>query len=434
MYKGIKLAFFSILLIMMSAAAVFADSTNIGWKGYGLYNLNSSEVSISEEITNISINGGNVAAVYEYTIKCNSDKSITVNFGYPDNGVYKFAVHDGSKFLSYKTRNTSYVKNTYKAENLQVPGDLWYLFNMAFAPDQTRTIRVTIEAKMSKDNNDIYPLSFFHDRNYPYAISGKNVRFELELADFRPYNIIELVGINQEEISDKGIIGLSYDNGYGRGISIKYQPIDKMILDKLSASVYKKPKAIVRNFNNGNYNETLTLCNEYINAPSDSNLSIEQVKYIEAECFRLLGNNEEYLNALDRLDITKLYPSRIRYKILIDKIEACNTIGDNEGIDMVLKQLIPEIQQGYPYLYSWLNQNGYKLKEAEQGQPGVIPRTDNPVKTSKGFDILGALIAFLTTMRESRWTYIVLSFLAGFLIGRATKRKKRRRSVYLFRD
>ncbi len=434
MNKIIRFCVFSLLLAIISAVVVFADNTDAGWKGYGLYNFNRAGIVIDYESVNVIINGDNASAVYEYTIKCNSDKNTVVNFGYPDNGITKFTVNDGNKFINYKTRNKLYLKNNYKAENIQVSEDLWFLFNMTFSPGQTQKIKVTIESRIKKDNNDTYPLSFFNDRNYPYVVSGDNISLAIVLDNFRPYNVIELIGLNQEDISDKGEIRISYDNGYGRGISIRYQPVDKMVLDKLNTSPYKKPKAIARAFSEGNYNEALKLCNEYISAPADSSLNIEQLEYIKAECLRLLNNIGDYLNIVDNLDTTMLYPSRIRYKILIDKMEIYNAAGDNDSINKILKQLIPEIRQSYPYLNSWMKNNGYEIRETEQEPQAAAHRTDNPVKSPKGFDVLGALISFITTARESRWLYVIVGFLIGFIAGRKVKRKKKERSVYLFRD
>lgn len=436
MNNKLKLLLFTVLTIIVSTTVIYADSYDTGWRGFGLYNLNESEVTISNESDTVTINGGYVSAVYEYTITCNSDKSITANFGYPDNRIYKFSVHDGSKFLNYKTRNTDYLRINYGADNLQTPEGRWYLVNMAFSPGQTRTIKVTIEAEMKKEENDTYVLNFFKDRNYSYAMPSEKTWLTLKLTDFKPYNIFELEGIKQEEISADGTYTISYSGDYGNGFSLRYQPIDKMILDKLSASAYKKPKAIAKAFNEKKYEEALTLCDEYLGSPADSNLSLEQVQLVKVECIRLLGNNQEYISAVEQLDITKLYPGRIRYKVLTDRIEAYDSIGNDEGMDMILKELIPEIQSGYPYLYHWMNKKGYKLKEPEKETVDIVTHTDKIANedSGKGFDILGASLAFFTLVIESRWTYVIIGFLLGFLIGRLTKKRKKNKSVYLFRD
>lgn len=436
MYKKIKLLVFTILIIIISTSVTYASSYDTGWNGFGLYNLNKSEVTISNESDTVTVNGGNVSAIYEYTIKCNSEKSITVNFGYPDNGIYKFSVHDGSKYLNYKTRNTDYLKLNYGADNLQTPEGRWYLINMAFSPGQTRTIKVAIEAEIEKEGNDTYALNFFKDRNFTYAIQSEKAWLTLKFADFKPYNIFELKGFKQEEISTDGTVTFSYGSDYDSGISLGYQPVDKMAFDKLSASKFKLPKAIAKAFKEKKYEEALTLCNEYLSTPSDSSLNIEQVEYVKAECMRLLGNNSEYLSVVEQLDITKLYPNRIRYKLLTDRIVAYDSTGNEEGMDMILKELIPEIQQSYPYLNYWLNQKGYKLKEIEEKPTEIETHNSNLGNTvsNKGFDILGASINFFTTIKESRWTYVFLGFFLGLIFGRLTKRKKRNKSVYLFRD
>ena len=436
MYNRIKLLIFTVLIVVMSATAVYSDSVDTGWKGYGLYNLNKSEVSISNESDTVTINGANAFAVYEYTIKNNSEKSITVNFGYPDNSIYKFSVSDGSKFLSYKTRDTAYLKNNYGAENLQTPEGRWYLFNMAFTPGQTRTIKVSIEAAIKKAENDTYSLSFFKDRDYSYAIPSEKTKLNLKLDNFKPYNIFEIQGIKQEEISTEGTVTLSNTGSYGSGASMRYQPVEKMALERLNTSSYKKPKAIFKAFNAKDYKGALTLCDEYISAPSDNNMNLEQVKYVKAECSRLLNKNEEYISTVEQLDISKLYPGRIRYKVLLDRLAAYKATNNDEGIDMILKELIPETQQSYPYLYYWLNQNDYKLAESEQKDTDTATVSNNAINavSGKGLDILGVIIAVLTALRESRWTYTILGLLVGFIIGRLTKRGKKRKSTYLFRD
>ena len=209
-----------------------------------------------------------------------------------------------------------------------------------------------------------------------------------------------------------------------------------MAVDRLNASAYKKPKAIVKAFNAKNYNEALTLCNEYISAPSDNRLNLEQVKYVKAESSRLQGNNEEYISLIEQLDISKLYPGRIKYKVLLDELAVYDAMSNDAAINKILKELIPETQQSYPYIHYWLNQNGYKLTENEQLVSAITTHTDNTVKSKsgKGFDIFGASVKFLTAIRESKWTYVVFGLIVGFILGRMTKRGKKKKPIYLFRD
>lgn len=428
----IKNLIFTVLIVVLSAITVCADRVDTGWKGYGLYNLNNSDVTILNESDTVTVNGSKVIAVYEYTIRSNASNSITVNFGYPDNGITKFSVHDGSKYLSYKTRLTDYLKTNYGTEGLQTPDGRWFLFNMAFTPGQTRTIKVSIEAEMKKAENDTYGLGFFKDRSYKYAIAGEKVQLNIEFADFKPYMIFDLEGIKPENISEQGTISIS---GYGNGFSMNYQPVDKMAIERLSASEYKKPKAIVKAFNEKKYNDVLTLCDEYINAPSDNRLSLEQVKFVKAEALRLLNNNQEYIRNIEQLDISKLYPGRIRYKVLLDRLEAYRELDNSTEMDNILKELIPETQQGYPYLYYWLSRNGFEL--AEEKEDAELPAITGNTKTSKrgiGLDILDAAIKLMTVVRNSHWSYAFLGLVAGFILGRLSKRSRRRKSVYLFRD
>jgi len=435
MCRKLRMLLIIVLILVTITAAVYADTAGTGWMGYGLYNLSKSEVSISNQTDNVTVNGSNVSAVYEYTIRNNSSKSITVNFGYPDNGITKFSVHDGTKYLSYKTRETSYLKSNYGIKELQTPDGRWYLFNMAFSPDQTRTIKVSLEAAMKKEENDTYKLSFFKDRGFSYAIKSDKALLTLKLSNFMPYNIFELDGIKPEEVAGDGSIKLTYGGDYGNGVALRYQPIDKMVLDKLNLSEYKKPKAIVKAFREGKFQDAKTLCEEYINEPADNKLSIDQVKYVRAECIRKLNDNEGYLKAMDEIDSKGLYPARVGYKIAIDSLAAYNSLNNAEGMNNILEGLLPDIKTSYPYLHYWILKSGYQLVEDKEA---AVTPTGSPTGAvsapRKGFDILGALITMINILRESRWTYGVLGLLVGFILGRLTKRNKRRSSVYLFRD
>ncbi len=435
MCNKLKLLIFTVLVVVTTVTAVFADKADTGWMGYGLYNLNKSEVIISNESDNVVIKGSNVSAVYEYTIKNTSGKSITVNFGIPDNGITKFSVHDGSKFLSYKTRDVAYLKNNYGVTELQTPELRWYLFNMTFTSEQTRTVKVTIEAAMKKEENDTYKLNFFKDRNFSYAIKSEKADLTLKFSDFQPYNIFELEGIKQEDISEEGAASLTYVGNYGSGASLRYQPVDSMVIEKLNASEYKKPKSIAKAFNEAKYDEAITLCDEYINAPGDKNLNIEQVKYVRAEAMRRSGDNEGYLTVMGEIDTEVLYPARVGYKVAVDRLGAHDALNRSEDMAAMLKELAPDIRQGYPYLYYWLDQQGYKLAEAEE--PVVVP-TDKPAAgppaSGKGFDVLGAVLSFTAAVKESKWTYAVFGVLIGFVLGRFSKKNRKKGPVYLFRD
>ena len=71
MYGKLKLLVFTVLIIIISTSFIYADSFDTGWRGFGLYNLNESDISISNESDTVTINGDKVSAVYKYTITCN---------------------------------------------------------------------------------------------------------------------------------------------------------------------------------------------------------------------------------------------------------------------------------------------------------------------------------------------------------------------------
>lgn len=415
---------------------VYGDNADSGWKGYGLYNLSKSGITVVNESDTVKISGADVEAVYEYTIKNDSNRDIVASLGIPNNDISKFSIHDGSKYLRYWKTNAGYVKDNYGLEDLQNYKNGWYIFNMVFAPEQARTIKVSIEAEMKKAENDTYSVGIFKDRSYPYTALSQKVSYRLNFEDFRPYNVVSIEGLQPEQVSyESGEINLSYEGNYGGGALITYQPVDKMTVDKLGASAYKKPKAIAKAFLGGNYQDAITYCDEYMESPSDKNLSIEQVKFIKAESLRLSGKKQEYLEALNDIDTAKLYPGRIRYKLLLDRLETYDSLNNSEEMNKILEELIPETKGSYPYLFYWLDSNGYKLQE-EQVDPGLVTYAEKTAgaKSKGSFNIPEIALKLLESIGKSRITYIVVGFAAGFVVGRLTKRRRRRRSVYMFRN
>ncbi|MGE5633500.1 MAG: hypothetical protein ACM3TR_20735 [Caulobacteraceae bacterium] len=430
-----KSLFLVFLVLLLCFSVVYGDNTESGWKGYGLYRLTDSKTSVLDESDTVTVAGNQVTAVYEYTIKNDSTDENVVNFGYPDNGIYEFSVHDGSKYIKYKSRGMDYLKNNYRVENLKTTVDRWFLFSMVFEPGQSRHIKVTIKAEIKKAGNDTYSLNIFKDRGYPYAILGGKVNYRLSIADFKPYDIVSLEGVKPEQITDKGEINLSYSGSYGSGAVIGYQPVDKMAIDKLAASSYKKPKAISKAFLDKKYNDAITYCNEYINAPSDKNLSTEQVKFIKAESLRLSGRGDEYLQALGEIDVQKLYPGRIRYKIAVDKLGLYDSRNNKDEMNKLLAELIPETKSSYPYMFYWLSSKGYNVEEA-QNNADILTHSDKLGELGKkaSMNIPGMVLGLFASMRKSWITYIIIGFILGFLTGRITKRNKKKKSVYMFRN
>lgn len=430
-----RLLILVLLAFILNIALVYADNNDSGWKGYGLYNLSKSGVTITNESDMVKISGSNVEAVYEYTIRNDSDKEIVASLGIPDNGTSKFSVHDGSKYLKYWKTSDDYVKKNYGVEKLPDHKSGWHIFNMVFSKGQSRTIRISISAEIVAADNDTYAISIFKDRSYPYTILSEKINYRLIFEDFRPYNIVAIEGFQPDVITDEGDINLSYVGNYGGGGQIIYQPIDKMAAERLGTSAYKKPKAILKDFIAKNYQRTIDQCNEYIEAPADKNLSVEQIKYIKAESYRLSGMKNEYLQTLDEIDTAKLYPGRIRYKLLIDKLELYDSAGNKDGINSILKEMIPEIKVSYPYMLHWLDSNGYKLEEDKE-DPLLSTHTENTeeLKNKGSVNIPEVLLKIAGIIRDSWISYLVIGFILGFIVGRISKRKKRRRSVYMFRD
>lgn len=436
MRRGNKLLVLVLLILMLGITSIYADSADSGWKGYGLYNLSKSGITVTNEIDTVKIAGSNVEAVYEYTIRNDSGREIVASLGIPDNGLNKFSIYDGSKYLKYWKTNVGYVKDNFGLDNLQDKKNGWYIFNMVFSTGQSRTIKISISAEMKMAENDTYDIGIFKDRSYPYTILSERTSYILTFDNFRPYNIVNVEGLQPEQISNEGEVSLSHEGNYGGGGLITYQPIDKMAADKLGASSYKKPKTIVRAFEAGNYRDVVNYCNEYIEAPADKNLTIEQVEYIRAESLRLLGMKDEYLQALNDIDTAKLYPGRIRYKLLVDKLELYDSQSNNEEINKILSEMIPETRDSYPYMFYWLESNGYKLEE-EPKDPGLTTHTEKTgeLTNKRSFNIPGIILKLFNSARKSWISYLVIGFIIGFIVGRISKKSnRRRRSIYMYRN
>jgi hypothetical protein len=97
--------------------------------------------------------------------------------------------------------------------------------------------------------------------------------------------------------------------------------------------------------------------------------------------------------------------------------------------------MIPEIKVSYPYMLHWLDSNGYKLEEDKE-DPLLSTHTENTeeLKNKGSVNIPEVLLKIAGIIRDSWISYLVIGFILGFIVGRISKRKKRRRSVYMFRD
>lgn len=158
---------FMLLILLLCATSIYGDNTDSGWKGYGLYNLSESGITVTNESDTVKISGSNLEASYEYRVSNDSGKEIVASLGIPDDGISKFGIYDGSKYLRYWKRSDAYVKDNYDLKNLQDNKNGWYIFNMVFSPGQSRTIKVSISAEMKKAENDTYGIGIFKDRSYP---------------------------------------------------------------------------------------------------------------------------------------------------------------------------------------------------------------------------------------------------------------------------
>ncbi len=414
-------------MLFALSASVYGDDPE-GYNHYGVYNLKNLNIEVAAGSETVTVSQDQVRTVYEYTILNKDSTAVEAVFGVPDSGIHRFVpTVDGSQ-VKYRTRDEAYLQRNYGVQGIEPEKKLWFLFNVNIGAGEARTFKIDLSAAVPQDKDNSYTLKLLEGRGYAGVIKGTRLPFKLAAEAFRPYDLIALEGLPYEHFSDTGEVNLTMEGQ--SGITVRYQPVEKLLYGKLLASVYKKPKAIARAVVGKKFTEASVLCDEYLAAPLDAKLEPEQVRMAQAEALRLGGDYIGYLEKLEDLDLTKVYPDRMRYKTAFDKIQYYDTIANAAALEEAVKALYSEVKGAY--LGFWLESNGYIREESKPAVPA--PSAAEPKDSDRKPNPFAAMARTFSGFKYQGTVLLVLGFALGFIVGRMSRKKRRSRSMYLFRD
>jgi hypothetical protein len=424
--------FLVFILMMTMSAAVFADPME-GWKGYGLYPIGGTGVTIVREEVSISTHMDKLSYSSKITIRNNGTGNVKAAIGMPVQGIEKIDLNEKNTKYKYKKRTIGSLQNEFNIQDRLPQEESWYVFTIALKGGETKLLDLSFDTVTQEDEQNTYSFTYFNDRNLGFFNHADKSSLYIDISNFKPYNLIELEGLNAGQIGIKGDAFIKKNSSNVSTVYIKYTDIDKAALGKLQVSAMYKTKDIASNFLADNYSKAIMLCDEYAQNPLDSQISAEQIQYIKAESQRRLGYEDKYLTAVENMDYSRLYPSELKYKILYDRMNLYIENQQKEKLVAAYKELEEDASPHAKYLVDWMNShtvfNPADNKIQNVFNPLQGDGSSNTARASKLQQI------YKQVMDYSYTPYILFAagIILGLLLKRGRAKKKRRKSMYLFR-
>lgn len=429
---------FILVIVILSAftltftSAVYSDSQN-GWKGYGLFNINNSKITILSEDVSINLQSDKLQFSGEYVIRNTTNNEIKVSLGMPSNGIERISMMENGYYIKWKKRSIESLQNEFKIENQLPQENFWYVFNLELNPAETRLISVKLDAIQQSDAEGIYTAGYFSDRKQGFSNKVEKSSLYLKVNGFEPYNIISVKGLEPYELGRKGEIYIETDEKSLEAIEIKHKATVTQALDKLMGSPMHKTREIALAFLDKNYDRASNLCDEYIKNPNDEQVSTEQVSFIKAESLRRLQKYERYLELVETMDYSKLYPAELKNKIYMDRLDVYRIQQNQEKIDNLSKLMDQQTDDSSVFLTAWLRGSGF-FELLEQDKAQIIKDRENDNQpANKTLAMLEKWYFDVITIPYTPAVIFLAGILTGLLIRRGTSRKKKRKSMYIYR-
>ncbi|MDD2481529.1 MAG: hypothetical protein PHF82_05270, partial [Lutispora sp.] len=209
-------------------------------------------------------------------------------------------------------------------------------------------------------------------------------------------------------------------------------------IDRLDFSANKKLKNIATLFRNKDYDVVNALSDEYIDNPGDPSFDTTQVKYVKAEAYRKRADFEKYIEGIKGLDLDRLYPNRLKYKILYDLDRILEGESQDSQILGIIKLIQAKAFDDNEYIDKWMRDGGKDYMNIEQTVDINSPNKDENeedsliVKTINFFK-LGNVINKVAGFKYLRVIVLIMVFMLGYYLGRRTKKRKNTVSYYTFK-
>ncbi len=420
-----------VLFLLSSFQQTNADNDVPGFIGYDLYLMNNFNVDIVQKNIVFNIDTGGLLFEGEYILNNQSDQISELVFGIPADNIENITVFDKGNIIKTFRRNEKFIMDNYIYEHLP-ESDKWYTASLWLKANESRLIRIEYNAKIINDNRGIYTFTYTNNI-VPLNISASKAYVVFN--DFKLYNIIDISNTEIEKMSHNHKAELLFNiNINGRISNADYEFTDSMSIDRLNFSNSKKLKNIANLYRGKDYEAAIVLCDEYAENPNDANIDINQVKYIKAEAYRKLAKYDNYFEILKLLDLNKLYPIRLKYKIFYDVNEIVN--GEAECIDLaiMLKTIQTELNESNEFLSRWMEYSEIDYINKDK----VEENSDNEdLEAPLGkFASLKKLKAIKDYFKNNTYIYyilLVIVFFLGFIIGKRKKRKRKSTPYYTLR-
>lgn len=407
-----------IVLIQLFGSFTFADK---GWEGYSLFNINDSTIDIIKEDSEIILKNNRLYYNGGFVIKNKSDKQIESILGLPSDNIENMSVmYKGSSIKTYKISQ----KNIIKMNKTYVfpEKDLWRAFNIILKPSETVRISVKYETNptIDENGNTVFKYPLLNGSSNEQLIMESAVRFSIN--DFKIYNLMSIDGTDGDLSSENGIF-LWDSRKDNKEIILKYKDVEQAALNYLSSLNENKYIKIVNSFKVKDYEKTINLSREAITGETKIE-AINIIYYLISESYRMLNNNSQFLIESNKIDLNKLYPSELAWKVHYDRLNYLNDTNKEEA-----RQEIANIKAGSyksELLINWAN-NTYSSSTSDLNKDEGA----NTAKESLDKDFFAsAYDTFKKNIIISIIIFVIALFL-GFLLGRITK--KNRRNRYMFK-
>ncbi len=421
-----------LIILAASIQVVHSNNDNLGYVGHDLFFLNGFDVEVVSKNIMIEIDEDRITFNGDYILKNQTEKIAETIFGLPSENIENLVITEKSNVIRSTRRNRSYIEKNFIFEHLPKT-EKWSTASLWLKANESRVINIKYESKTINDSKGIY--TFIYENNIePENLSGSKVYTIFN--NFKPYNIINVYNIEVEKMYyNMKVQSILDGNVNGRSIRIDYELVDKLATDRLNFSTSKTLKNISNLFRTKDYEGVILLCDEYISNPSDSSVDINQVKFLKAEAYRKLIKYDNYFEIIKFLDINKLYPFRLKYKIFSDIDEILGGDINDPNLAIIMKSIQNDLTDSNEFFYRWTVHN---KKDYSGIDETIIHEDEETIKESflDKFVITSKAKSIITFIQENNFIYfivLILFLFIGFLIGIFTRKRKKGSPYYTLR-